>query len=152
MAFQLFNDVNGNGVRDPGDDGLASAQLRIVESDGTDRVVTTGPDGSLSTRVPIGSTQVDVLEASLPAGAVLTVGTDPITLAVAAAATVTDTKGYQTRGTLAGRVFRDSNGNGVQDSGEPGFPDARVTLTTAIGETIELATNAAGEFSRSVPS
>ena len=151
LALLVFNDVNGNGVRDAGDNGLAAAQLRILEADGTDRVVVTLADGTLSTGVPIGNTQVDVLEASLPPGSTLTLGTDPVTLIVAAGATVSDTKGFQTQGTLSGRVFRDNNGNGVQDAGEPGFPDLPVLLTPSVGEPIGLVTNTSGDFSRVVP-
>jgi uncharacterized repeat protein (TIGR01451 family) len=146
-----FNDVNGNGVRDAGEAGIAGVSYRITESDGTLRSIVTGAEGTASTTVPVGSTGLDVDEATLPAGATLVGGTDPVAVVVAPASSASDIKGYQFRGTLTGRVFRDNNGNGSQDAGEPGFPSVPLTLLTSTGQTIALVTGPGGDFAQAVP-
>ncbi|MCC6171477.1 MAG: DUF11 domain-containing protein, partial [Gammaproteobacteria bacterium] len=147
----VFNDGNANGTRDAGENGIPNVQIQITESDGTVRTVTTGADGTVTTGAPTGATVVDIVDSTLPPGATRTAGTDPTTVTVAAAATVIDLNGFQAQGTLAGRVFRDSNGDGVIDSGESGFPNIPVVITTATGTTISLTTDASGNFSQVVP-
>ena len=151
LNLLAFNDVNGNGVREAGEAGIAGVSYRITESDGTLRSIVTGAEGTASTTVPAGSTGLDVDEATLPAGATLVGGTDPVTIVIAPATSAADIKAYQFRGTLTGRVFRDNNGNGSQDAGEPGFPGLPVTLLTSTGQTLSLVTGPGGDFAQAVP-
>ena len=77
---------------------------------------------------------------------------------VAPAQTRTDVNfGYDGTGSLAGVVFRDDNGNGTQDAGEPGLAGVVVTLTgvdgfgnpvldPATGQPYSATTDAAGAF------
>lgn len=51
---------------------------------------------------------------------------------------------------IAGVVFRDANGNGVQDAGEPGVAGARVEIVTPGGATQTLVTDASGAYSATV--
>ena len=43
-------------------------------------------------------------------------------------------------GSVFGHVFEDTNGNGVQDDGEPGLGDVDVVITDALGDTQTVAT------------
>ena len=81
--------------------------------------------------MPAGSTTADVDESTLPAGYVQTAGTDPSTVNVPAGST-TDIgeDGYQPQGTVTGHLFRDTNGNGVQDAGEDGIANVTIELST----------------------
>jgi hypothetical protein len=49
-------------------------------------------------------------------------------------------------GGVCGFVWTDTNGNGVQDAGEPGIPDAVVTITFPDGTTQTFGTNPDGTF------
>ena len=48
--------------------------------------------------------------------------------------------------TLAGRVWRDDNGNGVQEAAEPGMPNLRIRMTTPDFLTKYATTGANGEY------
>ncbi|MGH9201621.1 MAG: SdrD B-like domain-containing protein, partial [Vicinamibacterales bacterium] len=47
-------------------------------------------------------------------------------------------------GGICGFVWSDTNGDGIQDSGEPGIPGAVVTLVSSTGTTITSTTTDAG--------
>jgi fimbrial isopeptide formation D2 family protein len=55
------------------------------------------------------------------------------------------TIGAPTKGDVTGLVFRDTNGNGQQDAGEPGLPNVQVTVTTT-GFTQTVTTDASGRY------
>jgi len=151
VSIVVFNDGNANGSRDAGENGIPNVQVQVTESDGTVRIVTTAADGTIATGVPVGATVVDIVDSTLPPGATRTAGTDPTTVTVAAAATAVDLNGFQAQGTVAGRVFRDADGDGVLDSGESGIANLPVVITTATGTTINLTTGNDGAFSQVVP-
>ncbi len=52
---------------------------------------------------------------------------------------------------VEGVVFRDTNGNGAQDAGEPGIGGARVEIVTAGGAAQSLISDATGAYSARVP-
>lgn len=52
---------------------------------------------------------------------------------------------------VEGVVFRDTNGNGAQDAGEPGIGGARVEIVTAGGVAQSLTSDATGAYSARVP-
>ena len=134
----VFNDLNGNGSRDTGEPGLAGVSVDV----GAQTVVTDGLGVYLATGVQVGSVTVDVNEASLPAGSVQTAGVDPTTVTVAADATAdAGADGFQQRGSIAGLVFSDTNGNGAQDVGELGI--GGVTVLVGV---LNVTTDANGNY------
>ncbi|WP_124981883.1 Calx-beta domain-containing protein, partial [Nonlabens xiamenensis] len=151
----VFNDINGNGVQDAGEPGLADVDVEITDSNGDTQTVTTDANGDWTTTVPAGTTTIDVDETDpdFPAGGVLTTpGSDPETVNVAGGATVATTDdGYQAQGTVTGTVFNDINGNGIQDAGEPGFADVDVEITDSNGDTQTVTTDANGDWTATVP-
>ncbi|MCE7988753.1 MAG: hypothetical protein DYG89_46960 [Caldilinea sp. CFX5] len=71
---------------------------------------------------------------------------DVICLPTGATPTPTNTPISQL-GSLGDRVWRDDNGNGIQDNGEPGIPGASVVLLDCSGNTLtSSSTNASGNY------
>jgi hypothetical protein len=56
------------------------------------------------------------------------------------------------KATISGLKFNDLNGNGLQDSGEPGLPGWTIKITDASGNTHTAITDASGNYSFTVPS
>ncbi len=54
-------------------------------------------------------------------------------------------------GTVTGRLFQDTDGNGVQDPGEPGLSGVSVVITDSSGATQTVVTNANGDWTATVP-
>jgi uncharacterized repeat protein (TIGR01451 family) len=147
----VFNDLNGNGTQDGGEGGIGGVQVLVTDGTGAVRTLTTNAGGTATAQLPPGSTTIDIVEASLPAGAALTAGTDPRTLTIVAGTPASTVTGFQVRGSLTGRAFRDSNGNGVLDAGEPGIGNLPVVITTVAAQTLNVVTDAAGDYSAVVP-
>ncbi len=55
--------------------------------------------------------------------------------------------GFKGNGVIGNFVFNDLNGNGIQDAGEAGIPNATVTLTYTNGATVTTTTDANGSYS-----
>ena len=93
----VFNDLNGNGVLDVGEE-LANIDV-VFTVNGTPSTVVTDANGVATfTGAAAGDTvNIDVQESDtdFPAGATLTVGTDPTDVTAIGGATVTDTTGYE---------------------------------------------------------
>ena len=49
-------------------------------------------------------------------------------------------------GSIGDLVFNDANGNGIQDAGEVGIPNATVVLTYPDGQTVTTTTNGSGNY------
>ena len=94
----VFEDTNGNGVQDPGEDGIPGVDVVITDINGTPTTVTTGADGSWSLNgLPLGDATVDVDETTLPADitdTLTTTGSDPETVTVVDGTTATTDDGY----------------------------------------------------------
>lgn len=56
-----------------------------------------------------------------------------------------------TAGKVKGTVYEDVNGNGVQDTGEPGIEGVDVLITDSTGETFTLTTDETGVYMAEVP-
>jgi hypothetical protein len=149
-----FNDLNGNGVRDPGEPGMAGIFFSLMGCPspcaqppvgGT----TTAADGSFSlTGIPFGTY---FLSETPPVGFRQTV---PITRELP----VTLDFGHQTvtgllfgnqaiGGSISGIKFNDLNGNGVRDAGEAGVSGVTIQVRNSAGALSGTAqTDASGNF------
>jgi len=140
--------------RFPGEPNLVGATVTIVPvSTGVPITVTTDANGNYTIpNVPAGNGTVTVTP---PTGTTVTTNNNPQNITVTPGQSSTTTPiGFQGQGTVTGHVFTDTNGNGVQDSGEPNLSGIQVTLTPEGGGTpIVVTTDGNGNYTaNSVPS
>lgn len=119
------------------------------------QTVVTGADGSYSfTGVPDGLISVEVLNP--PSGQINT--DDPngdgdsrnIFLLSNTGGNLEQDFGYFVAAIVIGRVYEDTNGNGVQDVGESGVANLNVEITDSSGDLIVVVTDANGDYSANV--
>ncbi|MBK8033552.1 MAG: DUF11 domain-containing protein [Chloroflexi bacterium] len=146
----VFNDLNGNGVHDTGE-GIPDITVTITGTSGGPMVLITNASGAYS---QIGlaadtySVDVDTTDADLPAGAVLTYGSDPTSVVLPAGGSEAVDFGFVVPpGTISGYVFNDLNDDGNYDVGE-GIADVTVTIT-GTGGPYTLTTGADGSYTQS---
>jgi len=82
-------------VQDGVEPGLGGVEVEITDSAGITQTVTTGDNGDYSATVPAGDTDVNIVDATLPANLTQTEGTDPTTVTVPSGGTASDIDGYQ---------------------------------------------------------
>ena len=143
------------GCKTPAEPGIPSVSVVITDALGVTRTVTTDASGVYTaTNVPSGTAVVDVVNSTLPAGYVDTTLADPSNVTVVPGVVNNAGKdGYQPRGTVVGTVFRDDDGDGVQNGAEPGIPSVSVVITDALGVTRTVTTDASGVYTATnVPS
>ncbi len=154
VSGHLFIDTNGNGTQDAGEPSLQNVNVVITDSNGHQQTLSSNVSGNWTATVPPGSTtaKVNTADPNLPAGAVLSAGTDPITVtAVANTGIFTTNDGYFVPATVTGHLYIDTNGNGTQDAGEPNLPNVDVVITDANGNHQTVSTNPNGNWTASVP-
>ncbi|MCX6360352.1 MAG: carboxypeptidase regulatory-like domain-containing protein [Armatimonadetes bacterium] len=150
----VWEDLNGNGLQDAGEPGVAGVTVQIVKNGVPGATTTTNASGFYSFEdLTPGDYSVIV---TLPSGALFTaryVGGDATvqshvdaagateTVAVAAGqAVMTLDAGIIHPAAIGDRVWLDLNGNGIQDTGEPGLGGVTVRLLDASGQTIGQTT------------
>ncbi|QEL14097.1 DUF11 domain-containing protein [Limnoglobus roseus] len=172
LGGSVYTDLNGNGVRDAGEPGIAGVTVRLSGTNvfGSPVVdpatglayyeATTDANGQYTfTNVFPGTYTITELQ---PAAY-----TDGGEAAGTLGGTVTDDRvsgivvGVGSTGTgynfgenrpssISGTVYRDDNANGVQNAGEPGIANVRVTLTGTDDRgnpvSITVVTDAAGNY------
>ncbi len=145
----VWRDDNGDGIRDPNEPVFPGITVTITDQFGKVTTVVTGPDGRYS--APVASGPVTVVYTD-PVNHRLTTNNNTQTVTVPTNGNVNAVDvGYQPlTGGLEGRVFFDTNANGVQDPGEPGVPDVTVTITDAKGAVVTLKTDANGDYKTAV--
>ena len=135
----VWTDANGNGVKDAGETGLAGVTVNLRANGNIMATAVTGADGSFTfPGLPNGGYTVEIADtAGVLAGtsgttAAAVAGWRDVTLS---GSDVTGTSfGYNQPGAIGGVVFADgsgtggTNGNGVQDPGEPGIGTVQVIL------------------------
>jgi len=136
----VWNDVNGNGIQDAGETGLSGITVTLTGTQGG-ATVTSGTGAYLFTGLPAGSYTVTV---TCPAGyspSASGQGGDPlkdsngspasVTLATNTSSDLSVDFGCKPNpaGQIGDFVWKDINGNGVQDAGEPGIGGLTVTLS-----------------------
>lgn len=148
LTGTVHADINGDGVRDAGDLGLAGILVELdLDGDGTvDASTTSAADGTFAfTGVPDGDHDL-VLTA--PEGYTAT-SASTLAVSVAGGVAVSDLDfALQPNGQVSGTVYADLNGNGVQDEGELGLPGVTVTVDAFGDGSIDLmlTTDADGNY------
>lgn len=153
VSGYVYHDANNNGVKDPGESGIAGVQVTLTGTDifgaitprtaitndlgfyqfmdlnpGTYQIQETQPNGWID-----GKDTAGVLASNPNGPAVGTVTNDTIANIVLASGSKTINNNFgelQSTG-ISGYVFHDANNNGVKDPGEAGIAGALVTLTGA---------------------
>ncbi|BAY45406.1 hypothetical protein SAMD00079811_30090 [Scytonema sp. HK-05] len=137
----VYNDTNGNGVQDAGEPGISGRTITLTgagpdgqfgTADDITRTATTDNNGRYSIpNLPSGSYRVSVTN---PPDGLSPSQTPPATITLAAGQNL-DTADFgftqQQLGTIGDTVYNDTNGNGVQDAGEPGISGRTISLTGA---------------------
>ncbi|MDT8333626.1 SdrD B-like domain-containing protein [Roseomonas gilardii] len=157
LGGNVFVDVNGNGLQDAGEGGLAGVAVRLLDAAGNDtgRAATTDASGQylFSDLVPgtyavafgrpaaqqftlanIGANDAVDSDADRATGR-----TASIILAAGADDRSLDA-GLYVPASIGDRVFHDLNANGIQDGGEPGLAGITLRLIDAVGNTVATRT------------
>ncbi|MDR7049208.1 protocatechuate 3,4-dioxygenase beta subunit [Duganella sp. 3397] len=162
IGDRVWEDSNANGVQDAGEAGITGATVQLKDSTGNVvQTTTTGADGKYSFSADAGSYTVAVTapkgyvfsganaggDASLDSNVGSTGQSGQITLANGEVNNTIDAGLYKTA-SVGDRVWFDKNGNGVQDSGEAGICNVKVTLLDAAGKPVGAAvyTDANGNY------
>ena len=135
----VYRDLDGNGEFDAAIDApLTGIAVTIIDGTSTTYVAITDGAGRFGRVVSAGSAAVDVDDATLPAGLILTTGadgSDPDTVVVPDGGSVRDDTGFVAAsgpvGSLAGRVWLDADADQTQNAGEAGMLGVQVVLRHA---------------------
>lgn len=149
-----FEDLNANGLRDPGEPGLEGFVITLTPSGGgAAQTVTTDANGNfLFTNLSAGTF---TLSETQRAGFSLTVpALNSITVTLASGGSSIANQFGNFRGVLTGTIsgskFLDVNRNGVRDPGEPGVAGVTITRSATIndpaGANLSVVTDAQGNF------
>ena len=116
----VFNDLNGNGSKDIGENGLSGI---LIELDG--EYIHSKSDGSYEfINVPVGNYTVN---STTPNDFAITTD-DSFAVTLTGNNSVSADFGLRLNGTISGVVFNDLNDNGIQDNGEPGMANVAIKL------------------------
>src|SRR6266540_2104464 len=95
VTGRIFLDANGNGVQDPGEDGIAGVQIILTDSQGLSQTVTTDANGNYTAVMLVGNATFSVVTSSLPPDLALTTNNQQQAFLVGNGATaITGNVGY----------------------------------------------------------
>ncbi|MEB3218102.1 MAG: SdrD B-like domain-containing protein [Nostocales cyanobacterium 94392] len=152
IGDEVFNDRNGNGVRDPEEPGIPNVPLTLTlpgpdgqldTPDDTTRTTTTNDQGIYTfDNLPPGPYRVTVTP-PLQFPQVTTRGGSQIQTTLQPGQSLTNVDFGLRRpegGSIGDTVFNDTDGDGVQDEGEPGIPNVQLTLRDSQGNIFSSTT------------
>ena len=142
-----FNDLNGNGAKDPGEPGLPSWRIRLSKNSiQIDSALTDGSGNYSFTGLTVGTYVVS--EASQngwvqtsPASP----GTQTVPVSSGTVAANTNFGNFQL-GTISGVKFKDVNANGVRDTSDPGLASWRIRLSRNGSPVDSMLTDVNGNY------
>jgi hypothetical protein len=149
FSGNLFDDTNGNGVRDNGEFPLPGRVVQLVDANSGAVVATTATDGNGDYSLSAGAGTFFVRLAATGGFAQTTPN----------AATVTTTSGLAVTGqnfglfqltTVTGFVYNDLNGNSIRDA-EPGLGNVLVELVNSATATVVASTTTDGTGFFTIP-
>jgi hypothetical protein len=145
LSGEVFNDLSGDGALQGGDPGLSGVTVDLVNAQNQTVAKTTLADGTYSfTGVGPGSYSVQVAP---PSGFVATTPTSlPVTTSSGQNVAGLNFGEFQTV-TVSGNVYNDLNGNGFQNTGEPGLANWEVDVKDSGGKVVASAfTDSSGNY------
>jgi protocatechuate 3,4-dioxygenase beta subunit len=140
ISGMKFNDMNGNGQKESGEEGLSGWTIQLRRPDGSDVSTITAQDGSyIFENLPLGTyTLSEMIQAgwvaTMPEGRSYTVDLRDSDV------TERDFGNRLTSYSISGKKFNDLDNNGI-DNGEPGLPGWTIQLSSN-GNVINTATTA----------
>ena len=147
VSGHVFDDEDGDGVRDDGEPGLAGVDVSVTDASGGESAASTDGAGDfVLTGLAVGDAN---LVYATPSGRALTTGNASQAVTVVDGETSTaDDVGYEAipTGSVVGHVFVDSDGNGVEDGTDSGLAGVTVSVVDAVGVVNTLTTDALGDF------
>ncbi|MEQ1862398.1 MAG: SdrD B-like domain-containing protein, partial [Chthoniobacteraceae bacterium] len=155
VGDRLWADRDGDGVQGVGEAGFNGVTVELLNSGGTViATATTAGDGNFTFgNLFGGSYSARVVSATLPAGVTPTYDLDGIATAHIAAFTLTAGQmrtdvdfGYRGTASVGDRLWQDSDGNGVQDGGEPGYNGVTIELLSGVTVIDSVATSGDGNY------
>jgi len=160
----IWSDANGDGVQNNGETGLSGITVTLttdLNHDGAIDTITTITDTNGNyhfNHLPADNYTITVDATTLPSGMLQTADPDGVndnntTVALAAGETNNNQDfGYQQTGTIGDTIWFDTDGNGIQDPGELGLANIKVTLVGDLDndgqtdDTLSLITDANGNY------
>ena len=153
LSGTAYDDLNGNGLRDPGEPGIAGAPVALFAATATGfvQVMSTAADaaGNYSFAPVFAAVGVSTFAVRLGSAPGLGQSSgDPIVTPLSGTINGGLDIGVARAITVSGVAFEDVNGNGIQDAGEPGLAGGSVALRdTSTGAVLQTAsTDAFGNF------
>ena len=119
-----FNDLDGDGVKDEGEPGLAGWKIKLS----TGAIAITDANGNYSFNNLF--TGNYTLTETMQSGWKQTLQPDPVNITTSGQVVDNVNFGNFKLGKICGMKFNDLNGNGKKDDGEPGLPGWRIKLST----------------------
>ena len=148
ISVHVFDDLDGDGIEDGGEPGLAGVDVSVVDSAGAPHDLSTSASGDATLiGAPIGDATITY---STPSGMALTTGNDVQIVTVVDSTNVAGAVvGYEAvpTGSLGGHVFTDEDGNGIEDGADTGLEGVNVSVTDANGAVTDTTTDGNGDYS-----
>ena len=145
----VYNDLNGNGILDPGDPGLKGWTVELLLNGSVIAKTTSNNNGKYSFGDLLAG--VYTIEEITPSGWYVTQPANPFSY------TLTATSGSSQKGlnfgnfqlvSFSGDIYNDLNGNGLRNPGEPGLQGWTVDLEDSHGNIVATTTtDANGNYS-----
>ena len=163
IGDKVWQDTNGDGIQDNGENGLSGITVKLFKSNGTlvetkttdenGNYKFTGlyrgdyylefetPDGYTVSPKNAGSDSANDSDIDTALGK-----TDIVTLGIEEENLTIDAGFIPKPATVGDTIWNDGNGNEVQDPEETGIPNVKVKLTDGSGNVVTVATDANGEY------
>jgi protocatechuate 3,4-dioxygenase beta subunit len=143
LSGTVFDDLDNDGIQDPGEAGIPGTTITIEDSNGDSITLVTDDSGFYETQVAPGN--YTITETQPSAYGVSTTPNVRSNVAVPQQGLTNQNFG-DTRPSISGTVYTDSDNDGVRDAGEPAIPGATVTLTSETGDPVVLVTDENGYY------
>ena len=149
VSGNVYNDLNGNGKRDPGDPGLQGWTVDVVNSGGT-VVASAVSDANGNYTIPNVGPGSFTLQEVTQSGWVITQPVNPDYYSFTSSSGVNVVGGifgnFHTI-TVSGNVYNDLDGNGLRSAGEPGLAGWTVDLEDSSGNVLaSVLTDSNGNY------
>jgi protocatechuate 3,4-dioxygenase beta subunit len=126
LSGTVFDDLNNNGIQDPGEAGIPNVVITVTDPKGDSVQLLTDADGKYATVVSPGNYTITETQ---PAGYGVSTTPSTKTAVTVPQAGLTNQNFGDTRPSISGVVYADINNNGVRDAGEPPIAGTTITLT-----------------------